>query len=194
MDREFLISQYADGTISDADRAALEAVLGQDADVRRLLAEEQRLTQFLTAAAAPMQAVGWDALSEQISAAVAQAEEPARSYRLIPRSAPALLALAASLLIASGIGIHMYLATEHNGAANPPTVAIAMPVQIVTGPIAEAAPAGGTAEISIGPAPQMAGNSDVSRYSSDLVTHQARLVIASGINPPTSTDASSLPY
>jgi hypothetical protein len=141
-----------------------------------------------------MQPVRWDALAKHISAAVARVEEPAQSYRLVPRSAPGLLALAASLLIASGIGIHIYLSTRQNGVSNTPMVAIAKPVQIVTGPVAEAAPNGGMAEVSIGPAPQVAGNSDVSHYSSDLVTRQARLVIASGINPPTSTDASSLPY
>jgi len=193
MDREFLISQYADGTISDADRAALEAILAQDADARALLAGEQRLTRFLSAANAPMQVVHWDALAARISAAVDRAEEPAPSYRLVSRWSPVGMALAASLLIASSIGISVYLSTQHTGAVLPQQTAIANPVLIVTGPVAEAAP-NGVAEVSIGPAPQLAGNSDVSRYSSDLVTHQSRLIIASGINPPTSTDAFSLPY
>jgi anti-sigma factor RsiW len=196
MDREFLISQYADGTISDADRAALESLLSRDAEARQALADERRLTEFLSTAGAPMQAVDWDALAARISAAVADAEEPAPSYRLMPWWSPARLALAASVLIASAIGVSVYMSTQRASTVPTQRVAVVTPpksVSIVTGPVAEAAP-NGVAEVSIGPAPQVAGNSDVSRYSSDLVTRPARLVIASGINPPTSTDAYSLPY
>lgn len=194
MDREFLISQYADGSISDADRAAMDAILAEDAAARDALAEEQRLTEFLRGSSAPMQLVNWDALAEGISAAVAEADEPAQSYRLIPQWIPARLALAASLLIASGIAVSVYMS---NHTATVPTgnhqVAVAKPVLMVTGPLAEAAP-NGVMEVSIGPAPRVAGASDVSLYSSDLVTRPSRLVIASGINPPSSSDTSSLPY
>jgi anti-sigma factor RsiW len=201
MDREFLISQYADGTITDADRAALQSLLSEDAGARELLAQEQRLTNFLSTAGAPlsMRAVDWDGLAARISSAVAEAQEPAPSYRLAAWWSPARLALAASVLVASAVGISVYTSMQHNSTApahhdhDVAVVTAPASVSIVTGPVAEAAP-DGVSEVSIGPAPQVAGTSDVSRYSNDLVTRPARLVIASGINPPTSTDAYSLPY
>ncbi len=193
MDREYLISQYVDGTISDADRAVVEALLADDESARRMLADERKFTNFLIAASAPMEAVDWEALAACISDRVGEASEPAQSYRLAPRWLPARMAMAASLLIATGIGISVYLSSAHRTPASIPQVAVAKPVLIVTGPVAEAAP-NGIADVSVGPGPQELGVAAVSRYSSDLVTRQARVVIASGINPPTSTDASSLPY
>jgi anti-sigma factor RsiW len=191
MDREFLISQYADGTISDVDRTRLESALSDKAELSELLAAERKLSDFLRESSA-LPAIQWEALGERISAAVAEADEPAASYRVTPRWINAPLALAASLLIASAIGFTFYL--SQRAAVTPSgNVAMAKPsVLIVTGPLAEAAP-NGVSEITIGPPANSDAKFSLARYSQDLVTRPSRLVIASGINPQ-SSDLSSLPY
>jgi anti-sigma factor RsiW len=191
MDRDFLISQYADGTISDADRASLERALAGDPQATELLTGEQTLTAVLRESSVPLPAIQWEALAERISAAVEEAEEPATSYRLIPRRLNVPLALAASLLIASAIGFTFYL-SGRTPVTDRGTFAVAKQhVLIVTGPLAEAAP-NGVSEIAIGPPASAHDKFSVARYSQELVTRPARLVIASGINPP--SDPSSLPY
>lgn len=108
----------------------------------------------------------------------------------MPRWLPAPLALAASVLIAAMLGIIVYL----NNPTTPTRVAIAAPRAVleISGPVAETAP-GGSADVSIGPPALANGQSDVGRYSSDLVSRPSRLIIASGVDfsPETS---SSLPY
>ena len=72
-DLEFTISQYLDGTLSPADRTALERHLESDADARTMLDEYRRLNVAMKAM--PLPAFQWDALSRSISAAVDAAHE-----------------------------------------------------------------------------------------------------------------------
>jgi anti-sigma factor RsiW len=192
MDHELFISQYADGTIEDRERAALEGILAESELARETLADERRLTQLLRETSAPLPAIDWESLGSRISSAVAEAQEPASSYRLMPRWVNIPMALAASLLLASAIGFTIYLSGGH---ATAPTGAVATAnkgVLIVTGPLAEAAPDNVVSEITIGPPANSADKFSLAQYSHDVVTRPARVVIASGINPP--SDLSSLPY
>jgi len=79
-DLEFLISQYVDGTLVGGKREAMEARLKLDPAARAVLAEYRALDAQLKSL--PRLDVRWDAFAEQVSAAVAEAEEPAQSYRL----------------------------------------------------------------------------------------------------------------
>src|SRR5687768_14026042 len=105
-DLEFSISQYLDGTLAPAERDALETRLGGDAEARALFAEYEALQGVLTNA--PIPAVKWDRLAEQISAAVGREPEPAQSYKLSGWLRPARLALAASVLIAGAIAFSIF--------------------------------------------------------------------------------------
>jgi anti-sigma factor RsiW len=188
MNLEFVISQYVDGTLSEAERIQLEALLANDAAARALVEQHRKLNEALRAT--PMPAVRWELLAERIGNAVAEAEAPAASYRLFARRFVMPLAMAASLLIACGVAITIYLAGHRQGNISP--LAMAHRVVQVYGPVAESAP-NAVEEISIGPARESGGQAAIARYSDELVSHTPRLVIASAVGVPASYD-SSAPY
>src|SRR5436305_1634901 len=108
IDLEFSISQYLDGSLSPAEKSALESRLSSDPQARRLLEEHRKLDQMLKAS--PMPELRWDLLAGQISTAVAQVEipveaQPASRLRMNWMRMAMPLALAASVLIAAGIAI-----------------------------------------------------------------------------------------
>jgi len=190
---EFEISQYADGTLPPASRAALESRLASDARARALLDEYRKLDAAF-ASARPIPALNWDRLATAISAAVADqagAEESRRAaaYRMPWVGALRGLAIAASLLIAFGLAVAVL---HHRPAPNvsvnvspksTPTGHAVVSVAI-TGP--ETAPAAAVVQIDLQPA----GASDASwRYAQGVVARPSRVVIASGID--TSPD---MPY
>jgi anti-sigma factor RsiW len=188
MNLEFVISQYIDGTLSDAERLELEALLANDPAARALLEQHRKLDEALRAM--PVPAVRWELLAKRIGHAVAEADAPAASYRLFARRFVMPTALAASLLIACGLAVTIYLAGHKQGNVSP--VAVAQPMVQVLGPVAESAP-NAVEEISIGPAQQAGGQAAIARYSDELVSRTPRLVIASAVGVPTSND-SSAPY
>jgi anti-sigma factor RsiW len=67
---EFAISQYLDGTLPAAERAALEQRLAEDAEARELLAEYRSLDRLMKDGR-ELPAVQWEQLTQTISAAVA---------------------------------------------------------------------------------------------------------------------------
>ena len=193
-DLEFQISQYADGSLDEAARAALELQLKDDARARELLAEYQNLDAYVARVKAPLPPVDWSGFADRISRSLTDAEPSERSYRLIPAWSPARFALAASVLIASALGLSMLVAHQHSTAPTPAVVAqVPTTILEISGPKVET-PLSGTAvaEVSIGPSKQVAEGSSVSRYSDELVSRPSRLVLASGVG--SSHDLSPLPY
>src|SRR5206468_9447747 len=95
---EFLIAQYADGTLPAEQRDEVEAKLASDPAARLALAEYAQLGSALQQSI-PLPDVRWDALAEHLSAAVdreeTSAEEHQRSrFRLFaPRALPGWAAL-----------------------------------------------------------------------------------------------------
>src|SRR5437588_5907133 len=107
-DVEFLIVQYLDGSLAAGERAALEARLGDDPEAQALLEEHRRLDTILRRD--PIPDIRWEALARQISSAVTTApmpevEEHAQVFRMPWVGWGGKLAIAAALLIATGIGI-----------------------------------------------------------------------------------------
>src|SRR2546421_12460599 len=107
-DVEFLIVQYLDGTLAEGERAALEARLANDVEARALLDEHRRLDALLRRDVMPD--IRWDALSRHLSSALMTAEmpeveEPVRVLRMPWVGWAGKLAIAAALLIATGIAI-----------------------------------------------------------------------------------------
>lgn len=145
-DLEFSISQYLDGTLPSAERDALETRLGSDAEARALYAQYAALQDVL--AAAPLPAVRWDRLAEQISAAVAREPEPAQSYKLSRWFRPARLALAASVLLAGGVAFSIFRLGRGVTTNDP---APAAPIRIV---LKNAPPADGTSDMAVAVNPE----------------------------------------
>src|SRR5688572_23409777 len=131
---EFAISQYVDNTLSAVDRSALEHRLEQDAEARQLLVEYRGLDELFRRELPPAPELNWNDLANQISAAVAEEEIPARTLRISWRASS--LAIAASVLIAIGIGFVVYKNSgTPEGGQTSPTLGIAR----IDGPAAEPA-------------------------------------------------------
>ena len=144
---EFRISQYVDNTLSASERVALEAELERDGEARELLSQYRGLNDLLRAEMG-LPELNWDRLSDQISAAVADQEIPALRLRI---GWVAGLALAASVLIAVGIGIVAYVKGT-SGPVNQPAPTIAK----IEGPSAEAATQPALVRIDVGPGTDVA--------------------------------------
>lgn len=190
-DLESSISQYLDGTLAEGERSALERRLAEDAEARVMLDEYRRLDAVLKSA--PLPDVRWELLAQSISAAVEQSveERAATTYRIpawVRTFAP--LALAASVLVASGLGIRAYLLRP--GSANniaPQVVHIAQekPQQVATSDVAgpQADRAEGPAQVDVAIGPAHSGDSEplLAHYSDEVLSRPSHVSVASGVVP-----------
>ena len=112
---QFALSQYADGTLTQTQRGAVEQLLVHDAEARQTVAEYRRLNMLLAASVRPLPNVDWLRLTQQISAAIDRshsipgtaaigAEQAAsEAYSMAWGRGPLTWAIAASLVIASSL-------------------------------------------------------------------------------------------
>jgi anti-sigma factor RsiW len=117
---EFLISQYADGTITPADRVALEAHLEANPDTRRLVDDYRELNDLLRTAAPAVPAFDFDAMAARINDAID--DHNASDTIRLPFTLQRLgwgLAVAACLAVAVGVWLRPAAAP----APTEPTVA-----------------------------------------------------------------------
>ena len=173
-----------DGLADQISRAVAEW------DDLELAASDQKLDEALKCLPA-MPTVRWDALSQHISKAIDRQGHAAGSYKLFGRFSSGRLALAASLLLAVGLAMTLYV---RNAATTPGTVQPVGPVAInwiseVGGPVAEVAEHP-VLEVKIGPASTLASGSI--DYVDDVSSRPSAVVIASSAIP--SSDVSPLPY
>jgi anti-sigma factor RsiW len=188
---EFSLSQYLDGTLAEAERAALEERLAGDADARALLAEYQRLDVALKAV--PRPAVDYDRLAGHICAAVSeQEEEPARIYRIGFVRTMAGLALAASVLIGVGFGIRLLQQNQTNPTGG--RFVVNTPKEIIVVDAHLAAPGASTQPvevIAVGPSQQFQDRPGFAGYYDDIVSRPSQVLIARSGEP--AHDGSFLP-
>lgn len=184
---EFSISQYLDGTLADAERNALDERLATDAEARAILGEYESLQRALVADALPL--VNWDALSNRISAAVSGEEMPAQSYKISQWFSPARLAIAASALIAAGIGFSVLRDRSTSGpeiAVQPisivVTTPVSQPVQVTSDPI----------RVAIGPSPTLRDEPVILRYADTVVQRSSKALIVSAA--PAAQDTLLAPF
>lgn len=169
---EFLISQYVDGTLPASESAALESLLARDAEARELVAEYRQLDAALKAS--PVPAVRWDRFAEHLSQKIADEPEPVNSYKITFVQRTVRFAIAATILLVSGLVIRSYLIDE-----TPPADVMALNETIeVTGPVAEAPAGQSVVQIAIGPSPEIAADPVTWRYAEGVVYRPARVVIA----------------
>jgi anti-sigma factor RsiW len=175
---EYAISQYLDGTLAEADESALDERLAADESARALLSDYRSLDRTLRAA--PMPTFDFDALSSRISAAVAEQDEPAQSYRLHWVRTAASLALAACVVIAAGVGIRrlQHPATPGGGQmaqTNPqPEARQIVVVDATARPSPSDAP---VAVVSVGPSAAMQDRPALA-YHEDLLSRPSQVIIA----------------
>jgi len=190
---EFSITQYLDGSLPEAERVALMERLEKDPEARELLEEHRRLDGLLGRASLP--AFELEAFSKQLSEAIAQAPAPEveqRSLRMPWVGVRGWMAIAASLMIASGLAIAI-LSHGRNGTTSIPVhheMTASASFVTVTGPVAEATSGSDDVQVSVGPSKAIAGESTLSRYSADLVMRPAHvMMVASGVNPDQDMDS-----
>lgn len=115
---EFELSQYLDGTLSPAERAAVEERLRTEESARALLAEYQKLEGLIQESAGPLPRMRWERLAHHL----ADYAMGGRNYSIaLYRGVE--LAIAASLLLTVGLWSMRWQATSQP----PTTVAMAAP-------------------------------------------------------------------
>ena len=191
---EFQISQYADGTLSSDETAALDEIFARDADARAMLAEYRRLDAMLKREM-PLPAMAWDKLAAGLSEAVAHEEIPTRTLRIWTTRTWTRVAMAAVVLLAVGTTLlwHLRPASNNTVVVNPPTaVENDQPTALVsvTGPASEAGAGAPVAVVEIGPSPLAQRQN--SRLAETIVYRPPRVVIASGQS--NRQDTQRLPY
>ncbi len=190
---EFSITQYLDGSLPEAERPALMERLEKDPEARELLEEHRRLDNVLGRAQLP--AFQLDAFSKQLSEAIAQAPAPEveqPSLRMPWVGVRSWMAIAASVLIASGLAIAILSHGRSGTASNPAhhELTASAGFVTVTGPVSPTASSSDDVQVSVGPSKAIAGESTLSRYNADLVMRPAHvMMVASGVNPDQDMDS-----
>jgi anti-sigma factor RsiW len=193
---EFSINQYLDGTLPENERAALEALIANDAEAQALVAEDRSLTALLQSQSLPD--VQWDRFAESVSAAIdAQLEERVdRASQWLRMRLPTGMAIAACALLAIGLGIH--LLSQSSQPAGPTSITSSQGRQVATaiisveGPQSDAPNGPVVSQISIEAGGSYAKDSSLSPYADEMDNRPSRVVIASGLN--TEQSRSSFPY
>ncbi len=136
---QFALSQYTDGTLAEGERAAVEQLLAHNAEARQTLDEYRRISMLLGASIPPLPSVDWPQLTQRISraidrshsipgsAAIAAEQAASGTYSMGWGRRPWMFAMAASLLIASGI---VWLSRPQTGNVQP-TYATANPSVVI---------------------------------------------------------------
>ena len=202
------IAQFADGTLPDAERTRVEALLENHAELQSLYAEEQSLTALLRSD--PLPNLDWDKLASRFSSAVddglqehvdraswAMRFQRATSYF----GARGMVAAAASFIIGLGLTTYMMrpgptpiadnLHLIHAGIDHPaPPTSVAL---VVDGPQEDRPIGRAVEEISIGPGGTYATASAPSPYSEEISARPARVMIAAEA-PPEQASSPAAPF
>jgi anti-sigma factor RsiW len=180
-----------------------------EAEITRVDAEDERVETLLRSA--PLPNLDWDRLAERISkgidaekaSAPVVAVKPAKAAPAREQERPAVagrigfvrtfsrFAIAACVLVATGLGIRMYnkpVATPVTpGNPGGPTVVVVQTV--IETPTVEVAKSPAVAEISIGPSKAYAENTDADLYRRGIGSNRSQVVIATPA-PPADDDGS----
>jgi anti-sigma factor RsiW len=163
---EYAISQYLDGTLPPLERTILERRLSEDVEARELLDAYRRLDRVLKGM--PMPAVRWDRLADHLAQAVAREEPPVRHYSIEWVRWTSRAAVAASLMLAAGIGLVAYLWDTTPGPGEPGLVMVGPPAETPRGPVVES--------VTVGPP---AATAEASwPHAEEVITRPTRIIVA----------------
>ena len=198
---EFAISQYGDGTLATEQVPEAQALLKENAQARRYLAQDRALTGLLKTA--PLPAIRWEELASHLSEVVADAAEP-RSIKLF--ASPWIrgigaLAMAACILVATSLGIRHFHQKDNGGTAlvkvtpndggAPPADQPRITIVTIGGPEMDQPQGTSVAEIAI-EAGSDTPNSALPSFAEGIVTRAPRSLIATA--PPAAQDNGQMPY
>ena len=183
-DLEFSISQYLDGTLPQSQRVALEERLASDPEAQAILAEDRALTDALRSM--PLPDVQWGRFAESISAHIDRDLEERMdrvSWRLSWRL-PTGLAIAASVLLAVGIGVHLWTQPTNSGSGGGGHTGPSEVTQVlyVEGPQIDRPQGPVVSEISVAAGGSYASDPSLSPYDDEMDNRPSRVVIASGVS------------
>ena len=189
---EFLISQYADDSLPESERALVELRLAEDAEARALL-EQYRSLDTTLKASMELPAINWDRLADHLSEAVAQ-EREARATTVLGRIGTwGRLAVAACITLAiAGVIWTQLKPAETKVVVNPttPQKPTEPAIVIVRGPAPQAPAAAPVVAITVGPSSNVTPDW---RIGEGVVTGPSRAVwIATSYDA--AQDTQRLPY
>lgn len=175
--REYQLSQYADGSLPEGDRAAVEAWLAGDPAARAAVAGYRRLDAAL-AALPSVAGVDWDALGGRISVALGNSR-PAVAGRIgvaVRRAAWwGGMAVAATVGLAVGARMMQPTVPAPVPIAAKPVLMAPPAVAVVSGPAAEGGSGPASVQVSIGPSPVVSAGASADGYAYGLARHPARV-------------------
>jgi hypothetical protein len=197
-DFEFVVSQFADGTLAGAELESARVRIEGDADATALLAEYRRVDAMVSASSV-MPAIDFDRLHAHLCSAI-DADRPAVAGRIGFGSWRAWSAVAAGILVAVGVGsmVHRSGITPSGGVKTSPIAVVpqtqkppgqngpgeSQPVGIqsgqmlVVGPTVESPAGPGSVEISIGPSPALAARDAGWQYAdSDVISKPSSAIV-----------------
>jgi anti-sigma factor RsiW len=179
---EFQISQYVDGTLSSAERGAVDQLLADDPQARKLLADYRQLSlQLSKMNAGP--SVRWDRLSEHLSAGIDQATAPAVAGRIRrPPSFAIQMRIAAAVLVA----LTAWIVVRHHSVSDTAVRLPGTPAPVgridVQGPQSEIATGPAVEDVQVMPS-QTAARNEAPRYGEGVIDHGPPKVVISGLTP-----------
>jgi anti-sigma factor RsiW len=201
---EFALSQFANGTLAPEEGSIVESRIQNNFAAQSFLAIENQLTRALRSSDS-LPAIRWDRYAAHLSKVVAESAEP-KTLKLFPsrwRIGTTQWAIAASLVVASIVGIRGYVSSHRSNPGNQiarstdpvPVKAVASanhPIDVQIGGL-DFPQSGGTvvAEISIGAAPD-AANAEIPSFADEIIAHPPRSLIAS--SSAVEQDSSMMPY
>ncbi len=184
-EKQFLVSQYVDGTLTADERHAVDAMLKSDVDAQKLLVDFRELNNHLLAGdRGPT--IRWDSFSRHISGALSDDAERATTPVIAGRIgnwSSARLRIAAAILVAATA----WIAVEHGHSTKPAVIPTPAPSCDVTGPEADAANGPHVTEVSVGPSAVAAGK-EALRYGQGATVHPSKVVIV-GMDPTVRHDS-----
>ena len=185
---EFALSQYADGTLNELEKRAVEERLMNDAEGRLLVSDFARIDLMLRNSR-ELPEMDFDVFANKISAAI-EAEEAhvAAPIRLHLYRWAGGLAAAAALAIAAVVGFRTQPPTSNHGLTQPTEiVAQGTPVEgsaVIAGPSIETASAAPAIKIGVGPSEILAKRGDTLSLGEEAIAPRPpKVVIGSAALP-----------
>ena len=179
---EYAISQYLDGTLNEFDRRVLEERLATDAEARLLASEYAHVDSILKNAPVTPE-VDFDALASRISSQIAEEGSHVAQPIRMPGTWVRYASIAAGIVLAVGVGLHMLPSKDGTGPTNVASGTIDVKVEFAQHPASTP-----VINIAVGPTDQLKQAGYASGLVDDaIITRTPRLVI-SAANQPASAD------
>jgi negative regulator of sigma E activity len=176
---EFLIAQYADGTIGEMDRRIVDERLAVDAEARLLL-EQYRHVDTLMRNSREVPDIDFGRFRAHISDLIAEEEAPVAHPIRMHSTWTWRLAVAAGVVLVVGMGLHLMPPGSGNGAPEG--------TMVVSGPTVEKAQQPGSMNIAVGPTQAMADRGMTLGMADDVMTTPSPRVSISAANQPPMVD------